>query len=71
MKNPLHLENPKPPLFEMKDKKLDQVGEFFFDEKTESLHQMAQTGFDSAQWRNLDEEIDKHLDEHFKKFANK
>ena len=55
----------------MKDKKLDQVGEFFFDEKTGSLHQMTQTGFDSAQWRNLDEEIDKHLDEHFKKFANK
>ena len=46
----------------MKDKKLDQVGEFFFDEKTESLHQMTQTGFDSAQWRNLDEEIDKKFE---------
>ena len=55
----------------MKDKKLDQAGEFFFDEKTQSLHQMTQTGFDSAQWRNLDEEIDKNLEEHFKKFANK
>ena len=55
----------------MKNKKLDQIGEFFFDEKTESLHQMTQTGFDSAQWRNLDEEIDKNLEEHFKKFASK
>ena len=55
----------------MKDKKLDQVGEFFFDENTESLHQMTQTGFDSTQWRNLDEEIDKNLEEHLKKFANK
>jgi len=55
----------------MKNKKLDQIGEFFFDEKTESLHQMTQTGFDSAQYRNLDEEIDKHLDAHFKKFASK
>ena len=55
----------------MKDKKLDQVGEFFFDEKTGSLHQMTQNGFDSAQSRNLDEEIDKNLEEHFKKFANK
>ena len=55
----------------MKDKKLDQVGEFFFDEKTRSLHQMTQNGFDSAQWRNLDEEIDKNLEEHFKKFASK
>ena len=24
-----------------------------------------------TQWRNLDEEIDKNLEEHFKKFANK
>ena len=55
----------------MKNKKLEQVGEFFFDEKTESLHQMTQTGFDSVQWRNLDEEIDKNLEEHFKKFASK
>ena len=55
----------------MKNKKLNNVGEFFFDEKTGSLHQMTQNGFDSAQWRNLDEEIDKHLEEHFKKFANK
>ena len=46
----------------MKDKKLDQVGEFFFDEKTGSLHQMTQNGFDSAQWRNLDEEIDKKFE---------
>ena len=46
----------------MKNKKLEQVGEFFFDEKTESLHQMTQTGFDSAQWRNLDEEIDKKFE---------
>ena len=55
----------------MKNKKLEQVGEFFFDEKTQSLHQMTRTGFDSAQWRNLDEEIDKNLEEHFKKFASK
>ena len=55
----------------MKDKKLDHVGELFFDEKTASLHQMTQTGFNSAQLRNLDEEIDKNLEEHFKKFSNK
>jgi len=32
----------------MKNKKLDHIGELFFDEKTQSLHQMTQTGFDSA-----------------------
>ena len=50
----------------MKDKKLDQVGEFFFDEKTGSLHQKTKTGFDSTKWRNLDQEIEKNLEEHFK-----
>ena len=48
----------------MKNKKLDHIGELFFDEKTESLHQMTQTGFDSAEWRNLDQEIEKNLQKH-------
>ena len=51
----------------MKNKKLKHVGELFFDEKTESLHQMTQTGFDSAEWRNLDQEIDKNLQKHNEK----
>lgn len=49
-----------------KNKKFENVGEFFFDEKTESLHQLTKTGFDSVKYRNLDEEIDKNLEEHFK-----
>ena len=50
----------------MKNKKLDNVGEFFFDEKTASLHQLTKTGFNSAKYRNLDEEIEKNLEKHFK-----
>ena len=49
-----------------KDKKFENVGEFFFDEKTGSLHQLTKTGFNSVKYRNLDQEIDKNLKEHFK-----
>ena len=49
-----------------KNKKFENVGEFFFDEKTKSLHQLTKTGFDSVQYRNLDEEIDRNLEKHFK-----
>ena len=48
-------------------KEANSIGDFFFDEKTESLHQLTKTGFNSAQWRNLDEVIDQNLKEHFKK----
>ena len=51
----------------MKDKKINNVGEFFFDEKTESLHQLTKTGFDSVEYRNLDEKIEENLKNHFKK----
>ena len=44
----------------------NSIGEFFFDEKSASLHQLTKTGFNSAQWRNLDQEIDQNLKEHFK-----
>ena len=53
----------------MKKEKPQNVGEFFFDEKTGSLHQATKTGFDSVKWRNLDQEIDKNLEEHFKKLS--
>ena len=52
-------------------KEPDSIGEFFFDEKTESLHQSTKTGFNSTQWRNLDEEIDKNLEKHFNKLEEK
>ena len=45
----------------------NSIGEFFFDEKSESLHQLSKTGFNSAQWRNLDQVKDQNLKEHFKK----
>ena len=48
----------------------NSIGEFFFDEKSESLHQLSKTGFNSAQWRNLDQEIDQNLKEHFKKLES-
>ena len=48
----------------------NSIGEFFFDEKSESLHQLTKTGFNSAQWRNLDEVIDQNLKEHFKKLES-
>ena len=48
-------------------KEANSIGDFFFDEKTESLHQLTKTGFNSAQWRNLDELIDQNLKEHFNK----
>ena len=51
----------------MTNKKLEDVGEFFFDEKTASLHQLTQTGFDSVEYRNLDEEIEQNLEKHSKK----
>ena len=51
------------------DKK-ESIGEFFFDEKTESLHQKTKTGFNSTKWRNLDQEIQKNLEEHFKNEEN-
>ena len=47
------------------DKK-ESIGEFWFDEKSESLHQKTKTGFNSTKWRNLDQEIEKNLEEHFK-----
>ena len=50
----------------MTKKSTDSIGEFFFDEKTGSLHQKTKTGFDSTKWRNLDQEIEKNLEEHFK-----
>ncbi len=49
----------------MKNKKEDTVGEFFFDEKTGSLHQRTKTGFDSTKWRNLDQKIEENLKKHF------
>ena len=39
----------------------NSIGEFFFDEKSESLHQLTKTGFNSAQWRNLDQVIDENF----------
>ena len=51
-------------------KEANSIGDFFFDEKTESLHQLTKTGFNSAQWRNLDEVIDQNLKEHFKKLES-
>ena len=45
----------------------EQGGEFFFDEKTASLHQKTKTGFNSYRWRNLDQQIEKNLEKHFKK----
>ena len=47
------------------EKTSDSIGEFFFDEKTCSLHQLTKTGFNSAKYRNLDETIEKNLKEHF------
>tara|TARA_R100000654_G_scaffold18882_1_gene38988 strand:+ start:2786 stop:2947 length:162 start_codon:yes stop_codon:yes gene_type:complete len=49
-----------------KKEKKQFISELFFDEKNESLHQMTKTGFDSAEWRNLDQEIEKNLEDHFK-----
>ena len=46
------------------DKK-ESIGEFFFDEKTESLHQKTKTGINSAEYRDLEQEIEKNLEEHF------
>ena len=43
----------------------ESIGEFFFDEKTQSLHQKTKTGFNTTKWRNLDQEIEKNLEEHF------
>ena len=36
-----------------------------FDEKTQSLHQKTKTGFNTTKWRNLEQEIEKNLEEHF------
>jgi len=55
----------------MKNKKEDTVGEFFFDEKTGSLHQRTKTGFDSTKWRNLDQKIEENLKKHFEEWAKK
>ena len=51
-----------------KDKKIHvtDVGEFWFDEKSNSLYIKSRTGFNSYKWRNLDEPIEKNLKEHFK-----
>tara|TARA_B100001778_G_scaffold29482_1_gene21403 strand:- start:187 stop:564 length:378 start_codon:yes stop_codon:yes gene_type:complete len=49
-----------------KKEKKEFIGELWFDEKTESLHIKGKTGFDSTKWRNLDQEIEKNLEEHFK-----
>ena len=49
----------------MTKKSTDSIGEFFFDEKSESLHQKTRTGFDSTKWRNLDQELEKNLKKHF------
>ena len=48
----------------------EQGGEFFFDEKTASLHQKTKTGFNSYRWRNLDQGLEKNLKEHFKNDQN-
>ena len=51
----------------MSKKELKQtVGEFWFDEKTENLHIKTRTGYDSTKWRNLEQEIEKNLEKHFK-----
>tara|TARA_R100000773_G_C4124091_1_gene58120 strand:+ start:102 stop:272 length:171 start_codon:yes stop_codon:yes gene_type:complete len=47
-----------------KNESKESIGEFFFDEKNESLHQKTKTGFDTTKWRNLDQEIEKNLEEH-------
>ena len=44
-----------------------ETSEFFFDEKTESLHQKTKIGLNSFKWRNLDQQIEKNLEKHFKK----
>ena len=51
------------------DKK-ESIGEFWFDEKSESLHQKTKTGFNSTKWRNLDQEIEKNLEEHLEDSEN-
>ena len=38
------------------DKK-ESIGEFFFDEKTESLNQKTKTGINSAEYRDLEQAI--------------
>ena len=48
-----------------KKEKKEFIGELWFDEKTESLHIKGKTGFNSTKWRNLDQEIEKNLEEHF------
>jgi len=48
-----------------KKEKKEFIGELWFDEKTESLHIKGKTGFDSTKWRNLDQEIEKNLEDHF------
>ena len=53
-------------LFKMdKKESKESIGEFFFDEKTQSLHQKTKTGFNTTKWRNLEQEIEKNLEEHF------
>lgn len=56
-----------------KDKKVHdtEVGEFWFDEKNQSLHIKSRTGFNSYKWRNLDEAIEENLKEHFENDQNK
>ena len=53
-----------------KKEKKQFIGELWFDEKTESLHIKGKTGFDSTKWRNLDQEIEKNLEDHFKDSEN-
>ena len=38
-------------------KETDPIGELAFDEKTEILHQLTKTGFNEAQYRNLEQAI--------------
>ena len=38
-------------------KETDSIGELAFDEKTEILHQLTKTGFNDAQYRNLEQAI--------------
>ena len=51
-----------------KDKKIHdtEVGEFWFDEKSNSLHIKSRTVSHSHKRRHLDEPIEENLKEHFK-----
>jgi len=54
----------------MSKKEQKTVGEFWFDEKTANLHIKAKTGFNTTKFRNLEQELEKNLEKHFKEKDN-